>query len=47
MRRVAILRSGVASKRVVFEVRTEIAKVCQEMAAKFGEPPFDRTDNRD
>jgi hypothetical protein len=34
-------------ERVVFEVRTEIAKVCQEMAAKFGEPPFDRTDNRD
>ena len=28
-------------ERVVFEVRTEIAKVCQEMAAKFGEPPLD------
>jgi hypothetical protein len=27
-------------ERVVFEVRTEIAKVCQEMAAKFGEPPL-------
>ena len=26
-------------ERVVFEVRTEIAKVCQEMADKHGEPP--------
>ena len=28
-------------ERVVFEVRTEIAKVCQEMADKCGEPPLD------
>jgi len=27
-------------ERVVFEVRTEIAKVCQEMADKNGEPPL-------
>ena len=27
-------------ERVVFEVRTEIAKVCQEMADKHGEPPL-------
>jgi hypothetical protein len=27
-------------ERVVFEVRTEIAKVCQEMADKCGEPPL-------
>ena len=26
---------------IVFEVRTEIAKVCQEMADKRGEPPAD------
>lgn len=25
-----------------FEVRTEIAKVCQEMADKCGEPPLDK-----
>jgi hypothetical protein len=25
----------------VFEVRTEIAKVCQERADKCGEPPLD------
>ena len=28
-------------ERVVFEVRTEIAKVCQEMADRCGEPPLD------
>jgi hypothetical protein len=28
-------------ERVVFEVRTEIAKVCQERADKCGEPPLD------
>jgi hypothetical protein len=28
-------------ERVVFEVRTEIANVCQEMADKHGEPPLD------
>jgi len=28
-------------EQVVFEVRTEIAKVCQEMADKCGEPPLD------
>ena len=28
-------------ERVVFEVRTEIAKVCLEMADKCGEPPLD------
>ncbi len=28
-------------ERVVFEVRTEMAKVCQEMADKTGEPPLD------
>jgi len=28
-------------ERVVFEVRTEIAKVCQEIADKCGEPPPD------
>jgi hypothetical protein len=27
-------------ERVVFEVRTEIAKVCQQIADKCGEPPF-------
>jgi hypothetical protein len=27
-------------ERVVFEVRTEMAKVCQEMADKRGEPPL-------
>jgi hypothetical protein len=27
-------------ERVVFEMRTEIAKVCQEMADKHGEPPL-------
>ena len=32
-------------ERVVFEVRTEIAKVCQEMAAKFGEPPLGEQGN--
>jgi hypothetical protein len=30
-----------AIERVVFEVRTEIANVCQEMANKRGEPPLD------
>jgi hypothetical protein len=30
-----------AIERVVFEVRTEIAKVCQEMAEQCGEPPLD------
>jgi hypothetical protein len=38
------LRGDLAIKRsierVVFEVRTEIAKVCQEMADKHGEPPL-------
>ena len=33
----AIRRSN---ERVVFEVRTEIAKVCLEMADKCGEPPL-------
>jgi len=28
-------------ERVVFEVRTEIAKLCQQMADKNGEPPLD------
>jgi len=28
-------------ERVVFEVRTEIANVCQRMADKCGEPPLD------
>jgi hypothetical protein len=28
-------------ERVVFEVRTEIANVCQQMAKKCGEPPLD------
>jgi hypothetical protein len=28
-------------ERVVFEVRTEIANVCQQMADKCGEPPLD------
>ena len=28
-------------QRVVFEVRTEIANVCQQMADKAGEPPVD------
>jgi hypothetical protein len=28
-------------ERVVFEVRAEIAKVCQQMADKYGEPPLD------
>jgi hypothetical protein len=28
-------------ERVVFEVRTEIAKVCQEIADKCSEPPLD------
>jgi len=28
----------------VFEVRTEIAKVCQEMADKHGEPSLDEQD---
>jgi hypothetical protein len=27
--------------RLVFEVRTEMAKVCQQMADKCGEPPLD------
>ena len=27
-------------ERVVFEVRTEMAKVCEEMADKAGEPPL-------
>ena len=31
-------------ERVVFEVRTEIAKVCLEMADKCGEPPLDEQD---
>ena len=30
-----------AIERVVFEVRTEIANVCQQMADKHGEPPLD------
>ena len=28
-------------ERVVFEVRTEIANACQQMADKHGEPPLD------
>jgi hypothetical protein len=39
------LRGDLAIRRsieqVVFEVRTEIANVCQEMADKCGEPPLD------
>jgi hypothetical protein len=31
-------------ERVVFEVRTELAKVCQQMADKSGEPPLDEQD---
>ena len=31
-------------ERVVFEVRTEIANVCQQMADKHGEPPLDEQD---
>jgi phage terminase Nu1 subunit (DNA packaging protein) len=31
-----------AIDRVVFEVRTEIAKVCLEMADKCGEPPLEQ-----
>jgi hypothetical protein len=31
-------------ERVVFEVRTEMAMVCQEMADKNGEPPLDQQD---
>ncbi|SIO44738.1 hypothetical protein SAMN05443247_05496 [Bradyrhizobium erythrophlei] len=31
-------------ERVVFEVRTEIANVCQQMADKHGEPPLDQQD---
>ena len=31
-------------ERVVFEVRTEIANVCQHMADKCGEPPLDEQD---
>ncbi len=31
-------------ERVVFEVRTEIAKVCLEMADKHGEPPLSEQD---
>jgi hypothetical protein len=29
-------------ERIVFEVRTEIANVCQQMADKNGEPPLDQ-----
>jgi hypothetical protein len=31
-------------ERVVFEVRTEIAKVCQKIADKHGETPLDEQD---
>jgi hypothetical protein len=31
-------------ERVVFEVRTEMAKVCQDMADKCGEPPLSEQD---
>jgi len=31
-------------ERVVFEVRTEIANVCLEMAHKYGEPPLSEQD---
>jgi hypothetical protein len=31
-------------ERVVFELRTEIAKGCLEMADKCGEPPLDKQD---
>ena len=31
-------------ERVVFEVRTDMAKVCQEMADKCGEPPLEEQD---
>jgi hypothetical protein len=29
-------------ERVVFEVRTEMANVCQQMADKYGEPPLSK-----
>ena len=32
-------------ERVVFEVRTEIANVCQQMADKNGEPPLSEQGN--
>jgi hypothetical protein len=41
VRRVVILRSGAASNEVVFELRTELANACLEMAAKCGEPRID------
>ena len=31
-----------AIERVVFEVRTEIATICQQMADERGEPPLDQ-----
>ena len=31
-------------ERVVFEVRTEMANVCQQMADKWSEPPLDQQD---
>ena len=31
-------------ERVAFEVRTEIANVCQRMADEHGEPPLDEQD---
>jgi hypothetical protein len=31
-------------ERVVFEVRSETANVCQQMADKCGEPPLDEQD---
>jgi hypothetical protein len=37
---IAIRRS---IERVVFEVRTEIANVCQQMADKSGEPPVEES----
>ncbi|MCK1341407.1 hypothetical protein IVB38_36815 [Bradyrhizobium sp. 38] len=34
-------------ERIVFEARTEIAAVCQQMAAKNGESPLDQRDVND
>jgi hypothetical protein len=35
-----VWRRGAGIERVVFEVRAEIANVCQQMADKCGEPPL-------
>jgi len=39
--RCASLATRRSIERVVFEVRTDMAKLCQEMADKAGEPPLD------